>query len=55
MTRPSYDPDRRQRYAHKLRPADEETGYLIRSKYEEHARNISFRFDEKTEHVEQSP
>ena len=31
------------------------TLYLIRSKYEEHAWNISFRFDEKAEHVEQSP
>ena len=52
MTRPSYDPDRRQRYAHKLRPADEETGYLIRSKYEEHAWEISFRFDERAEEPE---
>ena len=33
----------------------QETGYLIRSQYEEHAWNISFRFDEKAEHVEQSP
>jgi GNAT superfamily N-acetyltransferase len=32
----------------------QETGYLIRSKYEEHAWNISFRFDEKAEKVEQS-
>jgi acyl-CoA hydrolase/GNAT superfamily N-acetyltransferase len=31
------------------------TGYLIRSQYEEHAWNISFRFDEKAEPVEQSP
>jgi GNAT superfamily N-acetyltransferase len=30
------------------------TGYLIRSQYEEHAWNISFRFDEKAEPVEQS-
>ena len=51
MTRPSYDPDWRQRWAHKLRS----TGYLIRSQYEEHAWNISFRFDEKAEHVEQAP
>jgi GNAT superfamily N-acetyltransferase/acyl CoA:acetate/3-ketoacid CoA transferase beta subunit len=33
----------------------QQTGYLIRSKYEEHAWNISLRFDEKAEHVEQSP
>ena len=31
----------------------QETGYLIRSKYEENAWNISFRFDEKAEKVEQ--
>ena len=32
----------------------QQTGYVIRSKYEEHAWDISFRFDEKAEQVEQS-
>jgi acyl-CoA hydrolase/GNAT superfamily N-acetyltransferase len=31
----------------------QQTGYLIRSQYEEHAWNISFRFDEKAEKVEE--
>jgi GNAT superfamily N-acetyltransferase len=32
----------------------QQTGYVIRSQYEEHAWNISFRFDEKAEKVEES-
>jgi len=31
----------------------QQTGYVIRSQYEEHAWNISFRFDEKAEKVEE--